>query len=209
MKKFSILALVAFALIMQSCGASKQATNANYYQNPYPQEQPQQPQQTAPKKRATSELDILVEQATDKLRAVGVADDYDEADARVEALRNAQLELATMLESSIIALVKEYDKKSELNRKKMDESTKEGFVESSVAQTISVRPIGVPEIYDLADGSVRVRRCVELAEKTEEVVGEVYDTLTANEVIGIDYDKEKFIKDNMEQLQQLRDRLNQ
>ena len=209
MKNFYFFALAVIALMMQSCGASKQA-NVAYYQNPYPQQQYQQPEQsTAPKMRQTSELDRLVAETTDKLRAVGVSDDYDESDARIEALRNAQLELATLLENSIIALVQQYQKKSELNRKQLDESQVESYVESSVAQKISARPIGVPEIYDLADGSVRVRRCVELIEKTEEVVGEVYDNLTAAEVIGIDYDKEQFVKDSMEQLQQLRDKLNQ
>ena len=74
MKNFYFFALAVIALMMQSCGASKQA-NVAYYQNPYPQQQYQQQyqqpeQSTAPKMRQTSELDRLVAETTDKLRHI-------------------------------------------------------------------------------------------------------------------------------------------
>lgn len=41
MKKFSVLGMIALAVLIQSCGGSKQVANAGYYNNPYPQFQQQ------------------------------------------------------------------------------------------------------------------------------------------------------------------------
>jgi low affinity Fe/Cu permease len=62
-------------------------------------------------------------------------------------------------------------------------------------------------VYDLSDGTVSVYVCVELVKPTDEVIGDVYDELTRDEVIGIDYDKQKFIKDNRERLEELRNQV--
>lgn len=213
MKKFTIFASVLVAFLIQSCGGQRQMVNGGYYNNPYPQQQ-QQPQaqvQEEPvvksKKREVSEVDRLAAEETDKLRAVGVATDYDEQDARTEALQNGQREIASFIETAVIALTKEYNKKTQLNNKTMDESDRDDFVEFAVAQNVSVRPIGIPEIYDLSDGSVRVARCVELREKTENILGKIHDSLTQEEIIGVDYDKQKFINDNIDRINELRDNL--
>lgn len=81
-------------------------------------------------------------------------------------------------------------------------------MENAVSQKVSTKLIGVPEVYDASDGSVQVYVCVELQKPTNEVLGEVYDQLTKDEILGTDYDKMKFIEDNKERLKELRDKLN-
>ena len=210
MKKFSFLAAVAFAALLSSCGGSKQVANAaaGYYNNPYPQQFAPQ-QQTNPQQQMqelkTLKVDELVAEETDKLRAVGIATDIDENDARREALQAGQLELASLIETSVVALTQEYNQKNQVNGKKLNEEQRKELIEFAVSQKISVKAIGTPDRFMLGDGSFQIYRCVELKVPTTEVLGQIHDELTREEVIGVDYDREKFIKDNMDRIQELRE----
>lgn len=207
MKKFSFLAAIAIAMFLQSCGGSKQVANAGYYNNPYPQQQYQQQsiQQQPMQELKTLKVDELVAEETDKLRAVGIANDADEMDARREALQAGQLELASLIETSIVALTQEYNQKNQVNGKKLKDEQRKEFIEFAVSQKISVKAIGTPDRFMLADGSFQIYRCVELKEPTADVLGEIHNQLTREEVIGLDYDREKFIKDNLDRIQELRE----
>lgn len=201
MKKFFILGMVALAMFFQSCGGSKQVANAGYYNNPYP------PQNQQMKELKTLKVDELVAEETDRMRAVGIATDIDEADARREALQAAQVELASLLETAIVALTQEYNKKTQKENKKLKEKQREEFIELTVTQKVSVKPIGAPERFMLGDGSFRIYRCVELQRPTAEVLGEIHDELTQEEILGVDYGKEKFIKDNLDKINELREKI--
>ena len=139
MKKFSFLAAVAFAALLSSCGGSKQVANAGYYNNPYPQQQYQQQsiQQQPMQELKTLKVDELVAEEKDKLRAVGIANDADEMDARREALQAGQLELASLIETSIVALTQEYNQKNQVNGKKLKDEQRKEFIELAVSQKIS------------------------------------------------------------------------
>lgn len=78
---------------------------------------------------------------------------------------------------------------------------------SDEPQKISTRLVGIPEVYDLSDGTVRVYVCVELSLATDQVLGDIYDQMTRDEILGSDYDKMKFIQDNRDRIQELRDKL--
>lgn len=200
--KFFIPALCLMALMLGSCGSSKKATADNYYSNP--KEKTAQP---TLKKREVREVDKLAAAETDKMRAVGLGNDFDEKEARREAIQDAQNTLAGYLETCIVSLTQEYHKKSSANAKKFSESNIERFVEAAVSQKVSTKMIGTPEIYDASDATVQVYVCVELQKPTDKVLGEIYDQLTQDEILGIDYDKMKFIQDNKERLQGLRENL--
>lgn len=204
--KFFISALCLMALMLDSCGASKNVAADNYYSNPVPKQDTPAAQPTL-KKREVREVDKLAAAETNKMRAVGLGNDFEEKEARREAIQDGQNTLAGYLETSIVSLTQEYHKKASVNSKKYSETNIERFVESSVAQKVSTRVIGVPEIYDASDGSVQVYVCVELQKPTEQILGEVYDQLTQDEVLGTDYDKMKFIQDNKDRLQELRDKV--
>lgn len=171
-------------------------TNANYYENPYSTQKEQ--------KLETLNVDILVEEETDKLRAVGIGEDIDEADARMEALRAGQRELASLLETTVVEFTRQYQQKYAKGDKKYKDNQTKGVIEYSVAQAISVRAVGAPDRYKLEDGTYKVYRCIELKTPTTEVLGKVYEDLTREEILGMDYDRNQFIKENMEILQDLR-----
>lgn len=196
-----VSALCLMAMVLTSCGSSKRSTADNYYSNP--KERTSQP---ILKERKLKEVDKLARAETTKMRAIGIGNDYDEKEARAEALRNAQSTLASYLETTIVSLTQEYHKKAQVNMKKYSEANIQKLVEVAVSQKVSVRMVGYPEIYDASDATIQVYVCVELVKPTDQVLGEIYDQLTQDEILGTDYDKMKFIQDNKEQLQELRER---
>lgn len=200
-KKIFAYAL-SLMLMLGSCGSQKKVAANNYYSEPQaPVSQP------TLKKREIHEVDKLVAKETDKMRAVGLGNDYDEKEARNEAIRDAKATLAGFLETAIVGLTQDYHKKATANGKKYSESNLQGLIETAISQNIkNTRIVGVPEVYDAADGTVQVYVCVELQKPTNEIIGDVYDELTKDDVLGTDYDKMKFIQDNKDRLQELREK---
>ena len=98
--------LLASCFIIYSC-ASNKGLSKNYYSNP--NKEITKKTGISETKRAVREVDRLASQATDKLRAVGVGNDYDEKYARREAIRDAQTILAEYIENAIVEVVKEYN----------------------------------------------------------------------------------------------------
>lgn len=197
-KKGFLSAFCFMALMLASCGSSKKTTADNYYSKTA---------QPTLKKREVREVDKLAAEEKDKMRAVGIGNDFDEKEARREAIQDAQNTLAGYLETSIINITQEYHKKSTANAKKFSETNLERFIETAVSQKVSTKMIGLPEVYDASDATVQVYVCVELQKPTEKVLGEIYDQLTEDEILGIDYDKMKFIQDNKDRLQELREKV--
>ena len=89
MKKLAILTLAVLAIFMQSCGGSKQLANAGS-------------KFTGKKELKTLEVDKLVAAETDKLRAVGIATDLDEMEARKEALQNVRCRYGQNARSTLL-----------------------------------------------------------------------------------------------------------
>lgn len=202
-KNLFVAACGVAALLMTSCGSSK-SSQQGYY-NPYEKQQEEKP--VFMKKQETREVDKLAAAEKDCMRAVGIGNDYSEKEARREAMDDARNTLASYIEQSVVSLTTEYNKKSTVNKKKVSEGNREGVVEYTVAQKVNTRLVGVPEIYTVSDGSVQVYVCLELTKPTQSVLGDVYDDLSKEDILGIDYDKEKFIKDNMDRIQQLREKV--
>lgn len=200
-KKIFASALCLMALVFASCGSSKKATADNYYNEPV-----QRTAQPTLKKREVREVDKLAAAETNKMRAVGLGNDFDEKEARREALQDAQNTLAGYLETTIVSLTQEYHKKAQVNAKKYSETNLERFVEAAVSQKVSTKMVGTPEVYDASDATIQVYVCVELQKPTDQVLGEIYDQLTQDEILGTDYDKQKFIQDNKDRLQELREK---
>lgn len=214
----------AFAImcisVLLSCG-SKKDLYSNYYTNPTPvpnnnytssttqntKEDDNKPQIITEKKRETKEVDILASQATDKLRAVGIGNDYDEKYARREAIRDAQANIAGYIERAIIEITDDYHNRTTNNQLKVSKSKLEEFVRTTLAQKISTTPIGLPEVYDLSDGTVRVYVCAELNTETSKIVEETYDEMVKEKIIEVDNDKDKFLNSIMNEIDRLSNEL--
>lgn len=204
MKTIHILCTLALgALMLSSCGSSKKAAADNYYYNPKKFGTTAQPTE---KFIATKEVERLSAEKTENLRALGIGNDYDIKYARSEALRNGQAELARLLQSAIVEIAQEYHKKVDVTNKKFNETKIQDYVENIVAQKISSRIVGIPESYELSDGTVRVYMCVELAKPTDSVLKDIYGQMTKDEIINTDYDEQEFIERNKEVLQDRREK---
>lgn len=203
MKKILCFPVVMFSVVvLWSCGSSK-----SFVANDYSvQSKPKNVVQPTLTKREVREVDKLAAAETDKMRAVGIGNDYEEKEARREALRDGQITLAGYIETAVVSLTQEYHKKASVTGKKFSETQIESYVETAMAQKVSTRMIGVPEVYDASDGTVQVYICVELSKPTEQILGDVYDQLSKDDVLGADYDKQKFIQDNKDRIQELREK---
>ena len=201
-KNVIMVAITTATMSLMACGSTKSVVNQGYNNSGQDGKQ-----QSFMVKQQTREVDKLVAQETNRMRAVGIGNDYDEKLARREAQNDAKNTLAGYIETSVVALTSEYTKKTTINKKKISESNIEGMVETSVAQKVSTRMIGVPEVYNVSDGSIQVYVCLELVKPTEEILGEVYDDLSKDDVLGVDYDKQKFISDNKDRIQELREKV--
>ena len=204
MKKTMLFLMFSVTMMLiSSCGSSKKATADNYYSNPQRQEGFKKI--TEGPKRETKEIEKIAAAEIDNLRAVGIGNDTEEKYAKREAIRDAYNTLAGFLETAVINLAKEYHKRATVDSKKYSETNLEEYVETSVAQKIGKNHlIGLPETYEMSDGTVNVYVCIELDNTKEQVLGDLYDQLTKDEILGTDYDKQKFIQDNKDELDKLR-----
>lgn len=198
MKK--VLLMLVSGILFYSCGSSKASSS-------YDSSRQNDKKHLTMKKQEIREVDKLVAQETNKMRAVGIGNDYEEKDARREAMNDARTILAGYIETAVIALTQEWTEKNRANKDKLSEAQRKEFVEQAVAQKVSTRLIGTPEIYNVSDGTIQVYVCLELTKSTADILGDVYDNLTREDVIGIDYNREQFINDNIDRIKELREKV--
>jgi len=204
MKKFLLFsAVTALMLALTSCGSKKVAQADEYYDNP--KQRTVRPTRVA---QQESRVEAAAKQYVNgKLRAFASSKDYDKTDARRDAIRSAQVELAMLIENGISQTVKEFRKKATANKKMMTEKEIEDHVESFVIQVIQNTRVVDSQAYDVSDGTVEYEVCVEIPSPVDNVIGEIGDNLSREGVLAVDYDKHQFIKENKEIIENNRARL--
>lgn len=194
---------ILMALGMVSCRSKKPATTDDYYSNPRAN--------TATLTRKARE-ESRVEAASrlsdnGKLRAFGQANDFNLNDARRDAIRAAQTELAMQIENAIAITTQEFRKKSNINTKKLSERQLNEIIETNVVQVVKNTHVVDFQAYDVTDGTIDYEVCIEMSANLNDVLGTIGDQLSHDEVLAIDYDKQQFIKENKERIEQNRSRL--
>lgn len=202
MKKINFLVATALVALLSSCGGSKQVADAGYYNNP--QGNMQQPQR---QRRTVDPTYTLAAQESDKMRAAQSATAYLEDVALENAEVAAAQALAARLETAVIGVRDRYNKNNQVNAKAMTEQDVQNSVKSYFAQRVSYTVIGEPSIYDNPDGTITAYVCVEMKDRTEAVLGKAYDTLSREEIIAVEFDKNKFIEENKEELKKLQEKI--
>ena len=200
MKKVLLSSFILMALTFISCGSKKSAAD-NYYNNP------QRPTHTTRTEIKKSRIEQLADVDNGYLRVVGSATDYEKADARRDAIRDAQIQMATLLENAISGITDEYRKKASVNKKKFTEKEMEEHYQTEIAQVLKNCRIVDSQAYNVSDGTIEYEVCLELGKPTKEVIKDVYDDLSREGILGVDYDKEKYVKDNMDRIKQNREKL--
>ncbi len=182
MKKFQLITATLVTLVLVSCGSSqKNVASGEYYETPF----------------AT-----MARQENGSLRSVGSARSFIEDVAAENAESNALSQLASRLATAVTINRDRYDKNTQGNTKVATEQEIQNHVVQFVDNLhLSYNVIGGPKFRKESDGSITAYVCIELTKNVESIAGQLYDTLTREEILSIDYDREKFINEYKNDLQ--------
>ncbi len=196
MKKILLLAMVAIFAI--SCGSQKRALEA---QNQLLQQQLAQgstqegdgirPGRTA---RVAEPCEELALEESENLRDFGTSIANIEKVARNEALRDARNKLAQSLQVAVEGAARDYEQNANSELKTSTEALSESVNSQYVTQYVANTKAIKWSVYDLADGSIQVYVCVEMAAAKEEVLKDLSNKLDRDGVIEVKADRDRFVE---------------
>lgn len=196
---FGVAAIVLIGAAMTGCKSSQSVPND--YQAYVAYQQQMQKGEATPqwetdrpsrKKREVEECILLAQDAT-KLRAFGTATSYDEAAALEFAEAEAVRQMSTMMETAAEGARQIYRGTASKNASQSSESRMESVTTQFFAQRIKNYRIIKTNMYDLSNGSIQVYVCIELPDGIEKTADELANTLSEDEILGIDFNRQKFI----------------
>lgn len=195
MKTLSVLATMVAALFLTSCGTTRKTT-ADYSQQWQQQQQAPQYEAQRPARTLRQQLksEELATEDCDTWRALGTATSYVEKVARNEAVRDARNQLAQMMKVAVEGAAQDYEQGAQKNMKNSAETIGEAVMTQFVAEEVANTRAIHYDVFDLADGSVQVYVCVEIRETKKEFAAKLSNTLEREDLIGIQYDRERFIQ---------------
>lgn len=199
------LSLVA-ATTFTACGHSKKALEAasTYSQNQT--SSPQRPNRTL--RTVEPCIELALAEAT-HWRAYGTATSYVEKVALNEAERDARNRLATMIKVAVEGAAQDYEQNANQNLRNAAETIGEAVMTQFVAEEIANTRILKHSIYDLSDGTIQVYVCLELRADKAEFEKKLDNTLSRNDIIGIQYDRERLIEKTSSGLEEYKKRRRQ
>lgn len=182
MKKLFLFSslLAAGLFLFVSCGTSKQVS-----------------QQQTRQGRVLRTAEPCIEMAnaeSEFLRSYGTATSYVEKTALNEAERDARNRMANMLKVAIEGAAQDYEMNAAENVKKSASVIGEAVMTQFVSEEVKNTRILKTDIYDLADGSIQVYVCLEMQVNEDDMAEKIDNVLSKDEIIGIKYDREKFIE---------------
>ena len=184
-----------------SCGSSKDQT-AYIYPQPQPQQQEQQIQQpqnvivqqpTKQKREVDECITLANTEDENKYRAYGTATSFQESYALQNAEANAVTAMVQRMETAVEGARQFYNKDANANAKKMTEGDAQGIITQYFVGLCKNYRVIKTNLYDLSDGSIQCYVCIEMRNTKDEFLNTVGNALTKDEVIAIDYDKERFM----------------
>lgn len=204
MKKFLFIA--AIAAFMCSCGTTKKgATN---FTPTYHQELQNSSaiSKVASVKREMRPTEPCEECAWERdLAAVGTATSYSEKVARNEAIRDARYELGRMMQVAVEGAAEDYLRNVTKNKKSTAESISEEINNQFYSECVKNSKVVKTTVYDLSDGQIQVYACVEVFasfDVLEKAADIAKNTLSKDEELEVEFDKEKFKQGIKGQLQE-------
>lgn len=204
MKPILFSTIVLSASILVSCG-NTQRTVAPDYQQQWQQQQSVQQRPT----RVLRETDPCIELATadsENLRAYGTATSYIEKTALNEAERDARNNLAEMIKIAVEGAAQDYEMNATSNLKNSAEAIGEVVMSQFVDEEVKNTRIIKTSIYDRSDGSVQVYVCIEMRNSQKDFEQKLDNTLSREDIIGIQYDRDRFIEKVADGLKEYKER---
>lgn len=195
-KSFKFMVMGIIFIMLTACGSTKQTL-------PYYERATEQGSVKGSTLRESNPVLRLAKEQGNSLRAA------QSSTARIEdvALENAEnaaaQALASRLESAIYGIRERFNQNNQIDDKNLTEEQTRNLIRTKIKQSISYKVIGEPAIYDNSDGTVTIWVCVELTKPTEQILNDAYKSLTDDEIIKMNYDRDQFVKDVKDELDQL------
>lgn len=181
---FPVIAIAG--LCLSSCKSVQPVSN-------YQQQSQPQPQQPSRVMRAAEPCIELATAESENLRAYGTAISYIEKTALNEAERDARNNLAEMIKVAVEGAAVDYEQNAQQNMKGSADTIGEAVMSQFVAEEVKNTRVIKTTIYDRSDGSVQVYVCIEMKTSEEDFGKELSNTLSRENIIGIQYDRDRFI----------------
>jgi hypothetical protein len=183
----AVMAILA-GVVFTDCGGSKKAT-----------------QTTNQTKRTQREVDIcqtMAEQESSHLRAYGMATAYNENIAVENAEFDAATKVAQRMEFAVEGVRDRFNQTASKGLSHQEEQIQKNHLKQYIAQSIKGYKIVKTSLWDRADGGIDAYVCIELTNSTDNIARSAYDNMTRDEIIGIEFDRDQFIKETKEGLEQ-------
>lgn len=213
-KRFFLIASIALSGIVLTGCKSSQPAAPNDYQAFLAYQQQMQKGESTPQwetnrpSRQKREVDecITLAQDTTRLRAYGTSTSYDEAAALEFAEAEAVRQLASMMETAAEGARQIYRGTASKNASQSSENRMESLTNQFFAQELKNYRIIKTNMYDLSNGSIQVYVCIELSNGIDRTAESLANTLSEDEILGIDFNRQKFIEAMKEGLSDYKNR---
>lgn len=200
-KIYYVVLVLVFTTLIVSCGSSKQI--AAMQQMMMQQNSAQQQSTTVGTIRAKNAAQLKAIEPSENLRAVGIARSFRESSLTLDAVNNAQIQLAQLLETSVEAAIEDYNNNSEHNNKLDSQGNTERVMTTYIAQVLKNTVVLETVLYDRPDGSMQMYVCVELRVNSDVLADNIAkNVLNQSGVANIQQSRDKFkssIKSGLEE----------
>lgn len=191
MKTLFQVSIFVCVCALVSCGGSKKVVAYDYPGAGYNNKSVQVPTK---RKREVDECIKLAEAETDRYRAWGTAISYQEENAVQNAEANAVTKIVQRMETAVEGARQIYNKDANANTKKMTEGDIQAIITQYIVGKCKNYRVIKTSPYDLSDGTIQYYVCIELRDTKNDIINTVDNALTRDDIISIEYDKQRFIK---------------
>lgn len=175
------------------------------------QQYAQQPQQYAQQPKAVLResnptIDYALEESN-HLRSFGSATGYIESVLYDQAIISAQERMSVLLQSELASVASNYLRNANKNLDNTSATLYESVTKRFAINTSKDVRIAKYSVYDLDNGQVRVYVCIETKPDNHALSTQLANELSHEGFLGLQFDRDRFIKENEQGLKEYRERL--
>lgn len=202
---FLPVAVLAVSLSFSSCRSTQLPNDYMAYLAYKQQEQNnQQTQQFESQRLSKQEIKVdecilMSQEPSSNLRAYGEGVSYSESVAMETARMNAVSSMVEQIKSTIIGAREKYSQNANKNRATATEGKLDGLVRQFFAGSTGFHIIKT-NLYSLSDGTIQCYVCIEQNMSKEKMADKLANMLSDEDILGIDFDKERFAESIREEL---------
>lgn len=144
---------------------------------------------------------------SDHLRSFGSATGYIESVLYDQAIMSAQERMSVLLQSELSSVAQNYVRNANANLDNTSATLYESVTKRFAINTAKDIKVAKYSVYDLDNGQVRVFICIEAKPDNRTLSTQLANELSREGFLGLQFDRDRFIKQNEAGLQEYRERL--